>query len=86
MPDLNRLSFDATSVINLACWCICFWWMHRISKRQDSVLHQLRDQAHRIERVSEEEHEILTELRPSVQKIERDLGNVSEKVHETEST
>ena len=71
--------------LDLGCWCVCFWWMHRISKRQDAVLKQLQEQARRIERVSKEEHEILTELRPSVQKIEKDLDDVSEKVTEAGS-
>ncbi len=71
---------NAISVVDLGCWVLCFWWMHRISSRQDAMLSQLQEQARRIERVSEEEHEILTELRPSVQKIEKDLDQVSEKV------
>ena len=76
----SRLFFDLVNVAGLACWPVCFWWMHRISKRQDAMLIRLRKQARRIERVSEEEHEILTQLRPSVEKIERGLDEVSEKV------
>ena len=76
----SRLFFDLVNVAGLACWPVCFWWMHRISKRQDAMLIRLRKQARRIERVSEEEHEILTQLSPSVEKIERGLDEVSEKV------
>ena len=76
----SRLFFDLVNVAGLACWPLCFWWMHRISARQDAMLTQLREQTRRIERVSEEEHEILTQLRPSVEKIERDLSEVSDKV------
>jgi uncharacterized protein (UPF0335 family) len=51
--------------------------MHRISSRQNVVLKQLREQAHRIENVSKEEHEILKELHPAVQKIEETVGKGS---------
>ena len=77
---------NAISILELGCWVVCFWWMHRISSRQDAMLIQLQEQARRIERVSKEEHEILTELRPSVQKIEKDLDEVSEKVAPGENT
>lgn len=82
---MSGLFLNWITVVDLGCWAVCFWWMHRISKRQDAVLSQLQEQARRIERVSKEEHQILTELHPSVQKIEKDLGEVSEKVTEAES-
>ena len=59
-------------------WAVCFWWMHRISQRQDSVLKELKQQAHSIEELSREEHEILKELHPTVQKIEEDVDKVKE--------
>jgi len=43
----------------MACWPVCFWWMHRISARQNAVLKQLHEQGRRIEDVSKEEHHIL---------------------------
>ncbi len=61
---------DLFTIIDAVCWPVCFWWMHRISKRQDTLLEKLQTQAHRIESVSKEEHEILKELHPTVQKIE----------------
>lgn len=76
----NRFLFDLVNLAGLACWIGCFWWMHRISARQDAMLNQLREQGRRIERVSEEEHKILVQLRPSVEKIERNLDEVSDKV------
>ncbi|MEO8439509.1 MAG: hypothetical protein ABI540_04730 [Spartobacteria bacterium] len=77
---MNRLILDWITVVDLGCWCACFWWMHRVSTRQDAMLEQLRRQAERIERVSKQEHAILSELHPSVQKIEKELDEVSEKV------
>src|SRR5215469_18175964 len=73
------------SFVDIACWCACFWWMHRISTRQNAVLDQLRKQAERIERVSKEEHRILTELHPSVEAIEEGINQVSEQVSEEKS-
>ena len=69
MPNIWQLF----SVVELLCWVLCFWWMHRISSRQDAMLKQLQQQGQRIERVSKEEHKILSELHPTVQKIERNL-------------
>lgn len=83
---MSHLLLDWITVADLGCWSVCFWWMHRISKRQDAVLNQLQQQARRSERVSKEEHEILTELRPSVHKIVKDLNDVSDKVTEAENT
>jgi len=68
---------DAVAIVDLACWCICFWWMHRISSRQDAVLEQLKKQAERIERVSREEHQILQEVHPKVEKIEKNIDKVT---------
>jgi hypothetical protein len=75
---MNPLLRDCIVVVELICWPICFWWMHRISSRQNAVLKQLHDQGRRIEHVSKEEHDILKELHPTVQKIE-------EKVEQTNS-
>ncbi len=83
---MTRLILDLTNIAGLGCWIVCFWWMHRISARQDAMLNELREQGHRIERVSEEEREILTQLHPSVQKMEKDLDEVSEKVASNETS
>jgi len=76
----TRFLLDLANLIGLGCWCVCFWWMHRISKRQDAVLDQLRRQAGRIEQVSREEHAILTDLHPNVEALQKEVGQVSEKV------
>lgn len=70
--------------MELGCWVVCFWWMHRISSRQNTVLEQLREQGERIEKVSNEEHEIMKELHPKVEKIEKTVGEVNESVASAE--
>ncbi len=65
---------DLLAVAGMACWPVSFWWMHRISARQDAVLKQLQEQARRIENVSKEEHKILKELHPAVQSIEESVS------------
>jgi iron-sulfur cluster repair protein YtfE (RIC family) len=77
--------YDFFALVDLLCWGVCFWWMHRISSRQNATLKQLQEQARRIEEVSKAEHEILTDLHPSVQKIEQDLGAVSQKIEPEDS-
>jgi hypothetical protein len=66
------------ALIDVACWAVCFWWMHRISQRQNIMLEELQEQAHSIEELSREEHEILKELHPTVQKIEEGVDQVKE--------
>ncbi len=74
---LHDFSF-IIALIDLACWGACFWWMHRISQRQDTMLAELHEQGRRIETVSQEEHQILKELHPTVQKIEEEVAEVKE--------
>jgi hypothetical protein len=66
------------ALIDVACWAVCFWWMHRISQRQNIMLEELQEQAHSIEELSREEHQILKELHPTVQKIEEGVDRVKE--------
>jgi len=62
------------------CWAICFWWMHRISARQDALLCELRDQAKRIEALSKEEHKLIKEVHPAVTEIREGMGQVVDSV------
>lgn len=82
---MSRLLLDSISVADIGCWCVCFWWMHRISSRQNAMLEQLRGQAHRIEKISEEEHAILTELHLNVEAIQRGVDEVTQKVDRVET-
>lgn len=68
---IPRNILDIIVLVELCCWVVCFWWMHRISSRQNAVLEQLRSQSTRIERVSSEGHELVKELHPAVQNIEK---------------
>jgi hypothetical protein len=75
---MTRSFFNLISVIDIACWAVCFWWMHRISERQNAMLEELQQQARSIEELSKEEHEILKELHPTVQKIDETVDQVKE--------
>jgi hypothetical protein len=75
---MARAFINFVTLLDTGCWAICFWWMHRISQRQNAMLEQLQHQARSIEAVSKEEHEILKELHPTVQKIEESVDQVKE--------
>jgi hypothetical protein len=38
--------------IGTGCWGVCFWWMHRLSTRQEAMLEELHAVASRIEHLS----------------------------------
>ncbi len=75
---MGHIFINFLSLLNIGFWGVCFWWMHRISQRQDTMLKELKQQAHSIEELSREEHEILKELHPAVQKIEEGVDQVKE--------
>lgn len=66
--------------LGLACWGVCFWWMHRISSRQDALLKELHEMARRIEHFSKAEHELIQEVHPQVGEIKEHVKNVAEAV------
>jgi hypothetical protein len=66
--------------LGTGCWLVCFWWMHRISSRQDAMLTGLRDMTQRIERLSEAEHELIREVHPQVGEIKEHIETVKEAV------
>ena len=80
MQNMPRLYYDFLAIADVACWCLCFWWMHRISGPQDAVLDQLRKQAERIEKISKEQHAILAEVHPNVESIQQTVDEVSDDV------
>jgi hypothetical protein len=75
---MGRNLVNFVTLLDIGCWAVCFWWMHRISQRQDSMLKELHQQAESIEELSREEREILKELHPTVQKIEKGVDEVKE--------
>jgi hypothetical protein len=65
------------TIVGAACWAVCFWWMWRISSRQDALLHELREQGQRIEKLSRVEHDLIKEVHPAVQDIKSDVSDVA---------
>src|ERR1017187_2688024 len=67
---MNRdsLSFWMT-LAGTICWGVCFWWMRRLSIKQNALLDQLREQGKRIEKLSKIEHDLIKEVHPQVGEI-----------------
>ncbi len=57
------------TVAGTVCWPVCFWWMYRISAKQNAVLDQLTGQGKRIEKLSRVEHDLIKEVHPQVSEI-----------------
>ena len=68
--------------IGLACWAVCFRWMHLISSRQDALLAQLKAQGRRIEALSKAEHDLIKEVHPQVGEIVEGMQEVVDSVRE----
>jgi hypothetical protein len=66
--------------IGLACWIVCFWWMHRISSRQDTVLKELQEMTARIERLSKAEHDLIQDVHPQVNEIKEHVQTMADAV------
>jgi hypothetical protein len=59
--DQQTIAYGLTWV-GTAAWVLCFWWMHRISTRQDALLTELRD-------LAQTQQDILREVHPDVGEI-----------------
>ena len=70
----------ALTWIGLACWGVCFWWMHRISSRQDAVLKELHGMTERIHQFSKVEHDLIQEVHPKVSEIKEQVQDVADAV------
>ena len=55
------------------CWGVCFWWMYRISSKQNALLDQLHAQGKRIEKLSRLEHDLIKEVHPQVGEIKEGM-------------
>jgi len=77
--NLALVAFWMT-LLGTVCWGMCFWWMHRISSRQDMLLRELREQGRRIEQLSREEHQLIREVHPQVGEIRQNLQTVADNV------
>lgn len=63
--------------IGLACWLVCFLWMHRISSRQHAMLKELHEMTKRIEDLSRVEHDLIRDVHPKVDEIEEEIDDVA---------
>ena len=68
----DSLAFWMT-LVGTFCWGICFWWMHRLSSKQNVLLAQLREQGKRIEKLSKIEHDLIKEVHPQVHEIKEGM-------------
>jgi hypothetical protein len=66
--------------IGTACWAVCFWWMRRLSSRQEMMLKELHDVTKRIEKLSKAEHDMIREVHPKVDEIKESMKDVSDAV------
>jgi hypothetical protein len=66
--------------IGLACWLVCFWWMHHISARQNTMLKELHEVTGRIERLSKAEHDLIRDVHPQVNEIKEQVETISNAV------
>jgi hypothetical protein len=71
--------------VGTICWGICFWWMHRLSSRQEMMLKELHDVTKRIEKLSMAEHDLIQDVHPKVEQIKESVQDVSEKVSAQQS-
>jgi len=79
MENLDDMEL-VLSCIGTLCWIICFWWMHRISSRQNSTLEELHQMTARIEKLSRAEHDLITDVHPQVTEIKEKVETVREVV------
>jgi hypothetical protein len=72
--------------VGTGCWLICFWWMHRLSSRQEMMLRELHDVTKRIEELSKAEHDLLQEVHPKVERIQESVKEVAVAVSAEDSS
>ena len=83
--DRNLIAFWMT-LVGTGCWAVCFWWMHRISAKQNYLLEKLGEQGKRIEKLSKIEHDLIKEVHPQVGEIKEGMDAMVAAVKEnTES-
>jgi hypothetical protein len=64
------------TVFGSLCWPVCFWWMHRISTKQEATLKALMKQAKRIEQLSKAEHDLIKDVHPEIGEIRKGIEDV----------
>jgi hypothetical protein len=83
--DKTGIAFWLT-LIGTLCWAVCFWWMYRISAKQNTLLTQLHAQGKRIEKLSKLEHDLIKEVHPQVSEIKAGMDTVVGVVKENAET
>ena len=81
-PAKYRRNGLVLSCVGTLCWAVCFWWMHRISSRQDALLEELHEMTRRVETLSQREHDLISEVHPQVNAIKEQVENVREAVEQ----
>lgn len=81
MSNLQTAAF-VLAWIGTACWGVCFWWMHRLSSRQEMMLKELHEMMKRIEQLSKVEHDLIQQVHPAVGEIKESVKDVAEAVSE----
>jgi len=79
--DKTGLAFWLTLTGTL-CWIVCFWWMYRISTKQNALLDQLQAQGKRIEKLSKVEHDLIKQVHPQVCEIKEGMDTMVAAVKE----
>ena len=79
MQNFEAMAF-VLGCIGTVCWAVCFWWMHRISSRQDAMLEELHEVTTRIEKLSRAEHDLIRDMHPQVSEIKEHVEDVREVV------
>ena len=83
--DKNTAAYWLT-LLGTACWAVCFWWMYRISLKQNRLLDRLTEQGKRIEKLSKVKHDLIKEVHPQVGEIKEGIEEMIAAVKEnTES-
>jgi hypothetical protein len=89
MMQFSMQKFEAMALvlssIGTVCWAVCFWWMHRISSRQDAMLEELHEMTKRIEKLSRAEHDLISDVHPQVSEIKEQVENVREVISSKKS-
>ena len=79
MKNLETAAF-VLAWVGTACCGVCFWWMHRLSLRQEAMLKELHEMTARIEQLSRSEHDLIREVHPKVSAIKEHVENVADAV------
>jgi len=87
--ESHTQSFEAMALVlscmGMLCWIVCFWWMHRISSRQDAMLKEVHEMTARIEGLSQSEHDLIRDVHPQVSEIKEQVENVRDVVSSEKS-